>query len=405
MKISDYKLIPSASETLNSSHGLFTLGKSTQNQLLEIPCQKKLLRMKDPCVEIIINNQVIATQYFSKQINDSCLIDLGCIPPSQANLSFALRAHGLKLASDATVYYFEPGSTDGTTLIIAPHPDDGELACSSFYGSQTYLITLTSGNKITDLRKQYFKNLDDTIESARLRKGLLRAYNATTSGLLGGVGGDHMLCLGYQDASLNDIIEGKQVDELVAPMVYRKFNSPELTRKLGLLSEPHNCRQDLITEITNIINSIKPQRILVTNPYLEAHRDHLAAGRIFLDLAKSGLLDQCDLLFYSLHASKEKDLYFGPAGSRITVPYFYPSISLPKNLSFSYVSQNLNAEAMKTKAILMNTMYDLYFAKDHRYRASPHMPYLDSPRIGRAYYFRRFIKSNEVFLKLTSVDH
>ncbi|MBQ8708632.1 MAG: PIG-L family deacetylase [Succinivibrionaceae bacterium] len=404
-----YHLKPTSAEQVALTGGGFSFACSpAECALLWIPFKKQIWYLKEPSVEITANGQSCGRQHFGQKLKDWCLIDLSHLAKKEiqagsqsADVSVHLDFYGMKVPDSGTLMLFEgQAQNDGITLIVAPHPDDGELCCSSFYGPKTFLLTLTAGDKITDLEKQYYKKMDPTLREAGLRKGLLRAWNAVTAGMLGGLSQENMICLGYRDGCLEDLLRQKETTDAPPPATYRLFNSKQTSERLGLLDDPANTFIDLKTEVAAVISRLKPRRIVVTSPFLESHRDHLAAGRLLLDMKNEGLIGDADLLFYTVHTKRERDIYFGPAGSRITLPRSEKFEALPKGLAFSYVSRELDDEAMKRKAIMMNCMHDLYSVRDHRWQPSAHMPYLDSPRMGKAYYFRRFVKKNEVFLKL-----
>jgi LmbE family N-acetylglucosaminyl deacetylase len=392
-----YHLRPVKTEEISIEGNTLRLDPGEGPVLLEAAFRRSIWHPGEAWIEISADGKTAERQYFGKTLKDFCYVDLSGIT---APCSIRITTAGITLDRQARLLHFSKISNEGVTLIIAPHPDDGELACTSFYGRNTYLVTLSAGEKIQELRKQYFKSMDKSLEEAGRRKGLLRAFNASTVPLLGGIPYDQMVCLGYRDGFLEEMINGASVSSPYRPGDFRIYNSGTASQKLGLLEDPDNSAEDLRTELGEIIKRIKPARILVTNPFLEFHRDHLAAGKLILNMSREGTTGDADILFYSIHAQREKDPYFGPAGSRITLPSFAKTPEIDQSVHFSYVSNNLTEEDMKKKAVMMNCMYDLYSSKDHRWRPSRILEYLDSPRIGKAYYFRRFIKANEIFLKL-----
>ena len=136
---------------------------------------------------------------------------------------------------------------------------------------------------------------------------------------------------------------------------------------------------------------------LITNPNADTHQDHAAAGEIILELLDQIPNNVRKVYLYSIHIKREKPIYFGPALNHIGMP-FVPSVKTDKNNTFSYRSFELSEEQQKRKTIMLNLMYDTYKEKDHRFQKCATHEYINSARLGKAYYIQRFIKQNEIFL-------
>jgi len=219
---------------------------------------------------------------------------------------------------------------------------------------------------------------------------------------------DSSLSLSSIDSRENDVSEiSEREDDLVVnydidvmPKDFRQINGSKIFSKYSLFENPENSLNNIKAELLNIIKVVKPSRIFITNPFLDHHNDHKAMGELLLSMFNDQLLGDADLYFYALHAKKEKDINFGPAGSFISLPYYLYKIDIPDNIQFKYASSVLTEEQLKMKTIMMNNMFDLYFAKDHRWYAHKTIKYFNSKRLGKAYYYHRFAKQNEVFLKI-----
>lgn len=373
--------------------------KQKASVLLKIFINSKNIKtlFTEPLIKIKTDQNEERVQYLPRRIKDFVYLDLSW--PNPSTKSIKLEINKAQIEPKAELLYFDHKDQidQGTTLIIAPHPDDGELCCTSFYGENSYLVTISAGERIKDLKKQYFTEMDHDLNVASLRKGTLRAFNSVTTGLLGGIKASHMFNLGYLDGTISDleqhrdkVIKSNHDHEINA---FRKFNPQELD---FLLPNPTNKYQDLVTELTRIIQKINPTRIVVTNPNLDSHQDHAAVGKILLEL-----LDQIPnqvrfVYLYSVHIKREKPIYFGPALNHIGLPYI--TVGTEPSTPLSYRSFELNEEQQKNKTIMLNLMYDVYKDQDHRHIKCPSAPYINSSRIGKAYYFQRFVKQNEVFL-------
>ena len=136
---------------------------------------------------------------------------------------------------------------------------------------------------------------------------------------------------------------------------------------------------------------------MVTNPYLDTHLDHMAAGQMLLELLDLIPNNVRYVYLYSIHIKREKPIFFGPALNQVGMPYI-PTARIPETCRLKYRSFDLSEEQQKVKTIMANMMFDTYKFKDHRYQKCPYTDYINSPKIGKAYYFQRFVKQNEVFL-------
>lgn len=397
-----FNLQPDVTEEVTISNGkLNFIFRPNNSALLKLTLNSKNFRswFKEPYIKVQTAEGDHRIQYLPPKIHNSVYIDLSWIRANRTELT--LESIGATFASEAQMLYFafnDPIEM-GTTLVIAPHPDDGELCCTSFYRPNTYLVTLSAGEKVKELKKQYYTNMDNSIEQASLRKGILRAYNSVTTPMLGDIRQDRMVNLGYFDATLAEM--NKSRDQVIKTnhshsiSTFRKFNpQPNFAE---LTADPENKYSNLIADLTSVIKTVNPDRIVVTNPYLDTHLDHMAAGQMLLELLDLIPNNVRYVYLYSIHIKREKPIFFGPALNQVGMPYI-PTVRIPETCRLKYRSFDLSEEQQKVKTIMANMMFDTYKFKDHRYQKCPYTDYINSPKIGKAYYFQRFVKQNEVFL-------
>src|SRR5262249_57577035 len=109
-------------------------------------------------------------------------------------------AHGVSIEPEAALRTFANGlDLAKTVLVLAPHPDDAEIAAFGLYADRNAtIVTVTSGNA-GDMN--YRDNFTDTADHY-LFKGFLRAADSVTVPLQGGIPPERCLNLGYFDARL-----------------------------------------------------------------------------------------------------------------------------------------------------------------------------------------------------------
>src|SRR5204863_424179 len=86
-----------------------------------------------------------------------------------------------------------------TIAIIAPHPDDAEIAAFSFFReSKPHIVTICAGRKTTWNLSQ----IDQRVESHPRLAAQMRVWDSLTVPLMAGVPADHLVQLAYPDDSL-----------------------------------------------------------------------------------------------------------------------------------------------------------------------------------------------------------
>lgn len=340
---------------------------------------------------LVLINGKLAREHVIRRPSDGYIgIDLGDLPIDESS-EVSISAKFCKFADEAYLISFDKSPAESRkTIIFAPHPDDAEIACTSLYGPDSFIVTITAGNSGNKQKKLYFPEMDADMEKAAWRKGFLRSFNACTTAMLAGVPSENLCCLGYSDRYIGR--DGGASE----PSSFRIFNASNC--RIPLSSTPMNTASSQESEIRNIIAALKPERIAVTNPWLDSHPDHIAAGQMVIKAARE-LAPGCEILLYTVHAPKERPLYLGDASTSQGLPQFEHAINLPDDVSFEYVSYPLDSEHRKLKAILMNNMYDTYMTKHRRWRKQKDL-WLNAPRIGKATYFGEFVRPNETFMRL-----
>jgi len=176
------------------------------------------------------------------------------------------------------------------TLIVAPHPDDEILCCTSVIrdlveqDKPLKIIYLTDGDAKTDL---------DPIASqsyAQVRRG-----ESTLATKQLGVDPADLIWLGFPDAILGNLRE----EVIVSPFTLRKTTSDNSYRP-GL----EYTRENLDTVLSDIMATYPPVAIYFPDENEERHPDHITAGRVVWDLIKANP-DAQHHYRYVIHGNKE----------------------------------------------------------------------------------------------------
>jgi LmbE family N-acetylglucosaminyl deacetylase len=243
-------------------------------------------------------------------------------------------------------------------LVLAPHPDDAEIAAFGLYKTVpgSYVVTVTAGNAGP---ANYCVHASSAEEHYRL-KGRLRVFDSITVPALAGVPSDRTFNLGYFDARLQAMHAAPDmpVEEVNSvntdAFAYRRFNTGEMMPKQRRLATWSNLVDDLVS----VIEKTKPTVIATPDPRTDRHHDHQ-----FTSVALAEALSRLDdarptLLLYTNHG--DADYYpYGPAGFESTlVPWCGDRpLELP-----SVYAHPLDDETMRLKLMALESMHDLRLA-------------------------------------------
>jgi LmbE family N-acetylglucosaminyl deacetylase len=277
-------------------------------------------------------------------------------------------------------------------LVIAPHPDDAEIAAFGLYsGREATIVTVTSGNAGDANYQDYF---GDPAEQY-LFKGFLRAVDSVTVPWLGGISPERCYNLGYFDARL--ALMHKTPDQVVPEMygpntdvsVYRRANVGRLVD-----AKPRSSTwSHLVEDLVKVLKEVKPAIVVMPYPQLDTHADHQ-----FVAVAAVEALERWKgkprFLLYTNHAAR--NLYpFGPAGSPMSLPP-WAGPELPVERVYAHP---LGPDLQRRKLFALESMHDLRLSPSEQSScsdpAAPRRP--DYPRVPAVDYFRRGPRSEEVF--------
>jgi LmbE family N-acetylglucosaminyl deacetylase len=287
-------------------------------------------------------------------------------------------------------------SFKGPILIIAPHPDDAEIAAFGFYAANaavTTIVTVTSGNA-GDANYE-----DDVKDPAQqyLLKGYLRSWDSVTIPWQGGVPPSRAYNLGYFDARLKTMRQkpAEVMPELYGPNTdlapYRKANVSTLL--------PNGSRQsswnNLVADMGTIFTKLKPATIVMPYPQLDTHSDHQYATVAAFD-AFAKLPGKPTFLLYTNHATGTDNRYpYGPEGTALSLPPFATS-TLPVQGVYAHP---VSPDVQLRKLYALESMHDLRLSPTEQDRCgdpnAPRRP--DYPRQPLVDYLRRGPRPQELF--------
>jgi LmbE family N-acetylglucosaminyl deacetylase len=280
-------------------------------------------------------------------------------------------------------------------LVLAPHPDDAEIAAFGVYaGRNATIVTVTVGNAGD---ANYEAVIADPAEHYRF-KGSLRLIDSITVPWQGGVPPERCFNLGYFDARLAEMYARPRevVPEMYGPNtdvgVYRRLNIGKLLEK----GKPRaSTWENLVEDVEDVLKKVKPEVVVLPHPQLDTHLDHQFTA-VALAEALSRWKKPATLLLYTNHAAQNR-YPFGPAGTIQSLP---PAESPGVTLDRVY-SLVLTPELQRRKLFALESMHDLRFSPTRQYQLAlgdgralePEKPG-PPPDIS---YLRRGVQANELF--------
>ncbi len=279
-------------------------------------------------------------------------------------------------------------------LVIAPHPDDAEIAAFNFYSQHnSFIVTLTAGEAgshryeeiYTDTKKQY------------QNEGKLRVWNSMTVPMLGGVPPEHAINLGYFDGTLAQMFAHKntEVHSLYAGIsnvnYFRQQNISNLTPRTDGVATWGALVQDL----KSILLRFQPDIIISPYPALDWHEDHKFATFALIEAIKAVQLQQGYLFLYTNHLTFNNYFPYGNQGELAPIPPdFHKDLYFDSIYSFS-------TDDFKKKIFALDAMNDLRL--DTRWLTSVgafdifKKSFFRNILLRDQTYFRRAVRENELF--------
>jgi LmbE family N-acetylglucosaminyl deacetylase len=314
--------------------------------------------------------------------------------PLQNNTTLSLRAENTHTENQQVtlIRLKNPQLQNKTILIIAPHPDDAEIAAFGLYKryhKNCYIVTITAG-EAGHLSK--YKKVYKTPKEQSLHKGKTRAWESIHVPHLGGIPPERTLNLGYFDATLKKMYTypEQNVTSLYSGLsdvtYFRKYNLSTLSNQLKQGSNWHS----LVNNLSYILHEIKPNIIITPYPALDTHPDHkLSTIAVLHALQKSPQKSLEKFFLYTNHCTHSEYYPYGQSLNPIDLPP-----NLDNTIYFDAIyTHHLSPHTRQAKIYALDAMSDLrpiggdtYF-NTHKNRYF----YLDYN------YFRRAARMQELF--------
>ncbi len=239
-----------------------------------------------------------------------------------ARIEMVGRQIGWRTGSTRLVVFRNPPIDDATrVLVLAPHPDDAEIAAFGLYAAtRSDVVTVTAG----DYGGMHYGGLfPDTGEHYRV-KGWMRTWDSLTVPFFGGVPFHRARNLGYFDGTLETLHERQPevVDSILAelddPGLFRRLNTePQLATRPFTSSWP-----ELVADLRREVDWSGAELIVTPNPLLDNHADHQYTTVALIEALEENGWDGL-LLLYTNHPVQAEPYPLGPNTALESLPPWF----------------------------------------------------------------------------------
>ncbi|SFV71605.1 hypothetical protein MNB_SV-13-1454 [hydrothermal vent metagenome] len=307
-----------------------------------------------------------------------------------------LSGHLLHIKDQNTtlLVYKNPDLNNKKILILAPHPDDAEIASYGLYAKyheNVHIVTITAGDFQSNFGySQVFKTKEEQV----LAKGKKRLIDSITVPLHGGVVPEKCVNLGFFDGKLREMFFKKTQNSHNTYLktedinTFRQYNVSSLTQTLTGTSN----WVSLVNNLRHLLDKLKPDIIISPHHYLDNHGDHQFTTHALLEALKSSSIKKGTLLLYTNHATQSEYYPYGNSDEPITLP---PSFN-EKVYFNSIYSHPLSKATQNNKILALEEMSDLRFTPDGSLFQSPCKDKVQFLCTDYSY-LRRSARPNELF--------
>ncbi len=319
----------------------------------------------DPYIEVHAEGSSYR-QYFERGARGTRYLNLS--PTFQqshaASGPVRLRGRHIRWSKRGLLLVFDPRTGGGgDALILAPHPDDSELAAFGLYCSRSsWVVTITAGERSpTDLSAIVPRCDEPDRWLARLR-----VWDSLTIPQLGGVPRERCLNLVFPDARLKQMHDNPGATFQLGGGASR---SREILRAHNPLSQfqqgnPRLSWSDLVSDLQRTLDTARPAVLACPHPLIDPHYDHVYTSIALAEALRAAAHRPDLILLYAVHANEAPLYPFGGAESIVSLPPW----SDADWIADSIYSHPLSEEIRRAKFFAVEAAHDLRSYADSRPR-------------------------------------
>ena len=361
--------------------------EKNQTSFLKIKLSNNLFsNIFQPYIDIT-SNELSQRQYFEhgssgdRYINLTAFIELGAT-------YIKLNTHFTAIENQNGFFttFINEDLTKAKILIIAPHPDDAEIAAFGLYEKyhkNSFILTILAGDGLN--------LINENTKNDFLYLGKTRTDNSLKTPLIGNINPNNILNLGYFDGTLKNMFENKSKNFSSTngkTSDINTFRNQNTSIYKNLLTGTSNWNS-LINNLKKIITQFNPTVIVSPYPKIDIHSDHQYTTKAIIQALKELNINKGNLFLYSNHYVTNEYYPYGKKGSSITLPPNFDNAIYFKSI----FSNTLKLEDQIKKQKALASMYAL----QNQITTNPFQEFKRDILEQDFSYFRRAVRTNEIF--------
>jgi hypothetical protein len=310
----------------------------------------------DPAIEIRAD-RFHDTQYVERGARGLRFFNISrllrCVPEGT---TVHLSGRGISWSRNAVRLHLcrESVSPADRVLVIAPHPDDAEIAAFGLYSdTDATVVTLTAG----DASDRYRGAPQAWMQLSRSDVARARVLDSLTIPQLGDVPPERAINLCFPDGRLRDLYqrpeagfgEGGDVLDFCA---LRQMNRSSVLPSEGV----GGSWSSLVHDLSRIVAAINPTIVVAPHPKLDPHPDHLFATLAVGEALETVGATSPRMFLYMVHNRHSELWPFGPGGSGVPL---LPILAADGPCGSGFYSHPLSIERQRRKLVALEAMHDL----------------------------------------------
>jgi LmbE family N-acetylglucosaminyl deacetylase len=309
----------------------------------------------DPAIEIRAD-RFHDIQYVERGAHGSRFFNISrllrCVPEGTP---VHLIGRGIRWRQDAMHLHFcrESVSPADRVLVIAPHPDDAEIAAFGLYSeTDATVVTLTAGDA-----SNYGNALQPWMRLSRDEVARIRVLDSLAIPQLGHVSSGRAINLCFPDGRLQDLYLYPEMDfrtehNMLDFSTLRRMNSSSVMQPEGA-----GCSwSSLIRDLSRIVAATEPTIVVAPHPTLDPHPDHLCATLAVGEALEAVGARSPRMFLYMVHNRRSELWPFGPAGNGVPL---LPILAGDGPCGSGFYSHPLSIERQRMKLVALEAMHDL----------------------------------------------
>jgi len=315
----------------------------------------------DPFIEVSYGTTTYR-QYFERGVSGRRHLNLSPVfhefhePRGDASAKrINLRGGSISWSRAGTLALFDcPRLESVTSLVLAPHPDDAEIAAFGMYSATpSWVATVTAG----DAGMPDLSAVTASGAVAARWGALMRVRDSLTIPELGNVPMERCLNLVYPDGHLREMHDrSARPAMLTCEATLSRVSLRAMNRLTEFRGGDLSCSwKGLVDDIRLLLEMTNPEIVICPHPLLDAHDDHIFTTVAIEEAGRDAKRNDRLFFLYAVH-HRHAPLYpFGPVGGLVSVPPWTDS----EWVADSIYSHPLTADARIAKYFAVDAAHGL----------------------------------------------